>query len=65
MRSKLNRGANKVQTPDQVLLGTELFYLIKVHLYLKYAFFEGGTLALCVNDNSQSMSLRLSRMVPF
>jgi len=65
MRSKLNRGTNKAQTPDQVLLGTELFYLIKVHLYLKCAFFEGGTPALCVNDNFQPMSLRLSGMVPF
>ena len=25
-RSKLNRGTNKVQTPDQASLGTELFY---------------------------------------
>ena len=46
-KGNLNRGTNKVQTPDQVSLGTELLYPIKVHLSLKYAFFEGGTPTLC------------------
>jgi len=33
---KIEQGTNKVETPDQASLGTELSYLIKVHLSLKY-----------------------------
>ena len=56
MRLKLNRGTNKVQSPDQ----SPSIPRVSGNL----AFFEEGTPALCVNDNSQLISLTLSAMVP-